>query len=226
MRCCGAGCGVPGKGWERIESRNGHRDTAASVAALRPGNGRALCVIPAIADRPLNWIGNAQARRLDSAGRSARAANGGRKPSSGHPSRGAATRLSPDPLRMGRQEGAARTGRLPVRGRTGNFEPSATLYLRCVSRHGKSQLPGAPQGWGSLERYSATQVQALLFPPRIWGRRRNGPPWFPETTQRRRNGGSLQDRLTMGIIVGVQRSAGGEGLEIWWWTVGRALLQG
>ena len=35
--------------------------------------------------------------------------------------------------------GAARTGRLPVRGRTGNFEPSATPYLRCVSRHGKSQ---------------------------------------------------------------------------------------
>jgi hypothetical protein len=104
VRCCGAGCGVPGKGWERTESRNGQRDTAASVAALRPGNGRALSVIPAMADRPLNWIGNAQARRLDSAGRSARAANGGRKPSSGHPSRGAATHLSPDPLRMGRQE--------------------------------------------------------------------------------------------------------------------------
>jgi len=104
VRCCGAGCGVPGKGWERIERRNGHRDRAASVAALRPGNGRALCVIPAIADRPLNWIGNAQARRLDSAEGSVRAANGGRKPSSGHPSRGAATHLSPDPLRMGRRE--------------------------------------------------------------------------------------------------------------------------
>ena len=106
MRCCGAGCGVPGKGWERKESNrtNGHRDTAASVAALRPGSGRAFSVIPAIADRPLNWIGNAQVRRLDSAGRFARAANGGRKPSSGHPSRGAATHLSPDPFRMGRRE--------------------------------------------------------------------------------------------------------------------------
>ena len=131
---------------------------------------------------------------------------------------------SPDPLRMGRSGGAARTGRLPVRGRTGNFEPSATPYLRCVSRHGKSQLPGAPQGWGSLERYSATQVQALLFSPRIWGRRRNGPPWCPETTQRRRNGGSLQDRLTMGIIEeykGPRRRGAGD----WWWTAGWALLR-
>jgi len=180
VRCCGAGCGVPGKGWERIESRNGQRDTAASVAAWRPGNGRALSVIPAIADRPLNWIGNAQARRLDSAGRSARAANGGRKPSSGHPSRGAATHLSPDPLRMGRQEGAARTGRLPVRGRTGNFEPSATPYLRCVSRHGKSQLPGAPQGWGSLARCPVTQTQAPCSLPEFGEEKKRPHPGSPK----------------------------------------------
>jgi hypothetical protein len=220
VRCCGAGCGVPGKGWERIESRNGHRGHGGARRGLAAGgSGRALSVIPAIADRPLNWIGNAQARRLDSAARSARAANCGRKPSSGHPSRGAATHLSPDPLRMGRREAPLGRGRLPVRGRTGNFEPSATPYLRCVSRHGKSQLPDAPQGWGSLARYPVTPARALLFPPRIRANseRENKRPHsrFLETTQRTRNGGSLQDRLTMRIIVGVQR-AGGEGLEIWW----------
>jgi|HubBroStandDraft_6_1064221.scaffolds.fasta_scaffold348650_2 hypothetical protein len=109
MRCCGAGCRAPGKGWERkgrerIERPNGLADRAASAAAIRPGSGRTSSAIANMADRPLNWIGNAWERRLDSADKFARAATAAAKSPSGHPSRGAATDLSPDPLRMGRWE--------------------------------------------------------------------------------------------------------------------------
>ncbi len=64
MRCCGAGRGAPGKGWERrawerIKWPDGARDRAASATALRPGSGRSLSAIANMADRPLNRIGNA-----------------------------------------------------------------------------------------------------------------------------------------------------------------------
>ena|SRR5258708_40339528 len=58
-------------------------------------------------------------------------------------------------------EVAARTGRLPVRGRTGNFEPSATPYLRRVPPHGKSQLPGALAGGIACE---VSCYGIVLFP--------------------------------------------------------------
>ena len=76
---------------------------AASRRGPAAGKRRALSVIPTMADRPLNWIGNAKMRRLDFAEEFARAATWPQTPS-GHPSRGAATDLSPDPLRMGRWE--------------------------------------------------------------------------------------------------------------------------
>jgi len=170
MRCCGAGCRAPGKGWERkgrerIERPNGLADRAASAAAIRPGSGRTSSAIANMADRPLNWIGNAWERRLDSADKFARAATAAAKSPSGHPSRGAATtyRL----IRFGWVDGRHRsTGRLPARGRTGNFEPSATLYLRCVPRHGKSQLPGAPGRLGSPASYLITRITVSRRPAR------------------------------------------------------------
>jgi len=156
MRCCGAGCGAPGKGWERKAWERiepvGPRDRAASVAALRPGSGRSLSAIANMADRPLNWIGNAQVRRLDSAGRFARAANGGRKPSSGHPSRGAATDLSSDPLRMDRWE--APLGRVAcpyaAEPETSNLQ---RLPIYGVSPRVASRNFQAPRAGRNTERY-------------------------------------------------------------------------
>ena len=76
MRCCGAKGGAPGKGWERkagerLKRPNGLGDREASVTALRPEIGPTLHLIANMADRTLNWIGNARARHLDFADDSA-----------------------------------------------------------------------------------------------------------------------------------------------------------
>src|SRR5258708_11670538 len=68
-------------------------------------------------------------------------------------------------------EVAARTGRLPVRGRTGNFEPSATPYLRRVPPHGKSQLPGALAGGIACE---GSCYGIVLFPAAFGGEEGRG----------------------------------------------------
>jgi hypothetical protein len=177
MRCCGAGCRAPGKGWERkgrerIERPNGLGDRAASAAALRPGSGRTSSAIANMADRPLNWIGNAWERRLDSADKFVRAATAAanRLPVILRGERQPTYRL----IRFGWVDGRRRsTGRLPARGRTENFEPSATLYLRRVLPHGKSQLPGAPGGRASPASYLIAQITFPAAPARTEGGRRH-----------------------------------------------------
>ena len=221
VRCCGAGCGVPGKGCEAGKDRMARRPTGTRRRPRRCGlaAGKRACLVcyrPPSADRPLNWIGNAQARRLDSAERFARAANGGRKPSSGHPSRGAADR--PHRLiRFGWVDREAPLGRVAcpyaAEPETSNLQ---RLLIYGVSPGMASRNFRAHRRVGITERYSATHMfHALLFLPRIGGPSGDGRTGAPKHTAER-NGGSLQDRLTMGILVGVQRSAGGEGLEIWW----------
>jgi hypothetical protein len=176
MRCCGAGCRAPGKGWERkgrerIERPNGLADRAASAAAIRPGSARTSSAIANMADRSLNWIGNAWERRLDSADKFARVATAAanRLPVILRGERQPTNRL----IRFGWVDGRRRsTGRLRARGRTGNFEPSATLYLRCVLRHGKSQLPGAPGRLGSPASYLIARIIFFRRPGAHRGGRR------------------------------------------------------